>query len=178
MKVSSLAWLGLAAAGLAGCAREAGIEPTPMATHARADVRDAGGRTLATAEATEAGGGLRLRIEAAGLAPGTYAAHVHGVGRCDAPGFESAGAHWNPLDREHGTSNPAGPHMGDLPNLMVGSNGEGSLEMTIAGARLGGGAAAMLDGDGAALVIHARPDDYRTDPSGNSGGRIGCGAFG
>jgi Cu-Zn family superoxide dismutase len=98
---------------------------------------------------------------------------VHAVGRCDPPGFESAGPHWNPTGREHGSQNPRGQHLGDLPNLLVGADGEGSFDLGIAGADL----RAMLDTDGAALVIHAGADDYRTDPSGNSGARIACGVF-
>lgn len=172
-----LGWIGLAAIGLAGCARDAEIEPTPYPGEARAEVRDAGGRLLATATAADAGDRLRVSVEASGLAPGFYAAHVHAVGRCDPPGYESAGPHWNPLNREHGAQNPQGPHLGDLPNLLVGADGTGSFEFAIPGASLAGRQLPMLDGDGAALVIHAGADDYRTDPSGNSGARIACGVF-
>ena len=71
--------------------------------------------------------------------------------------------------------NPLGPHLGDLPNLNVGADGAGAVEFTIAGASLGRGDQALADRDGAALVVHAGPDDYRTDPSGNSGARLACG---
>lgn len=169
--------VGVAVLGFAGCAREGDVESVPAPTEARAEARDAGGTTLAVATATGAGDGLRLRVEARGLAPGSYGAHIHAIGRCDPPSFESAGPHWNPLNREHGTLNPAGPHMGDLPNLLVGSDGQGSFETTLEG-RISGGSWGMLDRDGAAIVIHARPDDYRTNPSGNSGSRIACGVFG
>lgn len=178
MEGRSFAWIALAALGLAGCAREGDVEPVPYPGEARAEVRDAGGRLLATASAADAGDRLRVRVDAAGLAPGSYAAHVHAVGRCDPPGFESAGPHWNPLNREHGTQNPEGPHLGDLPNLLVGADGSGSFEFAIPGASLAGRRLPMLDADGAALVIHASADDYRTDPSGNSGARIACGVFG
>lgn len=167
----------LAALGLAGCAREAPLDLPPAAGEARADLRDAAGRLLATASAVQAGDRLRVRIDAAGLAPGSYGAHIHAVGRCDPPGFDSAGPHWNPTDREHGTQNPRGAHLGDLPNLLVGADGGGSFEVTVSGT-LGGGPRALLDADGAAMVIHAAPDDYRTDPSGNSGARIACGVLG
>jgi superoxide dismutase, Cu-Zn family len=142
-----------------------------------AHVREPGGRQVARATASQVGDSIRIRVEAAGLPPGTYGAHVHEAGRCEPPSFETAGAHWNPTDREHGTQNPRGAHMGDLPNLIVGTNGQGFFEFTIAGAALAGGRMAMLDADGAALVVHARPDDHRTDPSGNSGARIACGVF-
>ena len=163
---------------LAACARDAAVEPLPAGGEARADARDPAGRSIASATASTVANGIRVRVEANGLAPGSYGVHVHAVGRCDAPGFESAGPHWNPANRQHGTQNPAGPHMGDLPNLLVGADGQGSFEMTIADARLSGGGSAMLDADGAAIVVHAGPDDYRTDPSGNSGSRIACGVFG
>lgn len=177
--MKKLVLIGAAAAAAVGCsARDSGVEPPSDLTDARAEIRDSSGRVVAQATAMSSGDRLRVRVEAAGLAPGSYAAHVHAVGRCDPPGFESAGGHWNPTGRQHGSQNPRGPHLGDLPNLLVGADGQGSFEFTIAGARLAGGANAMMDEDGAAVVIHANPDDYRTDPSGNSGARIACGGFG
>lgn len=170
-----------AAAGLAlaGCAaRESEIETPSDPGEARAEVRDVAGRLVARASAARAGDRLRVMIDAEGLAPGAYAVHIHAVGRCEPPGFESAGPHWNPTEREHGTLNPQGHHLGDLPNLLVGATGAGRLEFAVAGASLVRGPLALLDEDGAALVVHANPDDYRTDPSGNSGARIACGAFG
>lgn len=161
---------------LAACARQEGVEPPSSANGAGADVRDAGGRTMAGASAVEAAG-VRVRVTAEGLAPGTYAVHVHAVGRCDPPDFASAGPHWNPTTRQHGRLNPMGPHFGDLPNLSVGTDGVGTVELTIAGAWLRTGERPMIDGDGASLVVHANPDDYRTDPSGNSGARIACGVL-
>jgi Cu-Zn family superoxide dismutase len=116
-----------------------------------------------------------LRILASGLPHGIHAIHVHSVGRCDPPGFDSAGPHWNPASRKHGLSNPEGPHGGDLPNVTVSANGVLSTTVTVAGASLGAGApGGLADGDGAALVLHAGPDDNVTDPSGNSGARIAC----
>jgi len=144
---------------------------------ARAELRDAGGRIVARAEAQQVEGGVRVGIEASNVSPGTHGVHAHAVGRCDAPGFESAGPHWNPGGRQHGRENPQGPHLGDLPNLIVASDGRGRLDFTISGAALRG-PGGVLDGDGAALVIHASPDDDRTDPSGNSGARIACGLLG
>ncbi|MFN3945201.1 MAG: superoxide dismutase family protein [Allosphingosinicella sp.] len=169
-----------AALALAGCAAVGDPLPPPqgpMPGSASAELREPGGRLVARTTATQVGDSIRLRVDAAGLAPGTYAAHIHAVGRCDPPSFDSAGPHWNPLDREHGMQNPRGSHMGDLPNLMVGTSGEGFFEYTIPAAQLTGGPMPMLDGDGASLVVHARPDDHRTDPSGNSGARIACGVF-
>lgn len=144
-----------------------------------ADVRDAQGRSRASARVEQAGDSVRVRIEATGMSPGTYATHLHMVGRCDPPAFTTAGAHWNPTGQKHGKDNPQGMHKGDLPNLMVGADGRGSLEYTIPSASLSGmSPAKLIDEDGAALVIHAKPDDYRTDPSGTSGDRIACGVLG
>jgi Cu-Zn family superoxide dismutase len=88
------------------------------------------------------------------------------VGQCDGPDFKSAGPHWNPAGRQHGHDNPLGAHLGDLPNLSVGSDGRGTASFTVDGD--------MADADGTSLVIHADPDDNKTDPSGNSGARIAC----
>lgn len=133
---------------------------------------------MARATTSQVGDSIRVRVEAMGMSPGAYGAHVHAVGRCDAPDFTSAGPHWNPAGRQHGKNNPQGMHHGDLPNLTVGTDGRGSFEVTIPGGRIAGGSHPLLDGDGAAVVIHAGPDDYRTDPSGNSGARIACGILG
>ncbi len=146
-------------------------------TGATAELRNASGQTVGTASAAPASGGLRIDLTATSLPAGVHAVHVHNVGSCTAPGFESAGPHWNPTGQQHGTENPAGPHKGDLPNMTVAADGRGSLSYTIPAAMLTGGMAAMLDADGAAVVVHAGGDDYRTDPSGNSGGRIACGVF-
>ena len=167
---------GTAALTLSACVTApAPQDPSPAA--ANAEVRDVSGRLVARSVATTAGAGVRIRVEAAGLRPGTYGAHVHSIGRCDPPAFESAGPHWNPTSRAHGRDNPQGQHLGDLPNLVVGTEGSGSFEFTIPSAEVAGGQLPMLDADGAAIVIHAQADDYRTDPSGNSGGRIACGIF-
>jgi Cu-Zn family superoxide dismutase len=166
---------------VAGCAT-ARREPPPPAEQpagaAAAQLRDAGGRIVAAASIQDTGDAMRVRVEASGLAAGVYGVHLHEVGRCDPPAFESAGAHWNPGAREHGRDNPRGQHAGDLPNLLVGTDGRGSFEFTIPAAGLGRGARRLIDGDGAAVVVHARADDYRTDPSGNSGARIACGVVG
>jgi len=171
----------LAMALLAGCATGRSEAPAPAEQPpgaAAAQLRDVSGRTVAAAALSDTGDALRVRVEASGLAAGVYGAHLHAIGRCDPPAFESAGPHWNPGGREHGRDNPRGQHAGDLPNLLVGTDGRGSLEFSIPAAGLGRGARRLMDADGAAIVLHARPDDYRTDPSGNSGARIACGVVG
>jgi Cu/Zn superoxide dismutase len=91
--------------------------------------------------------GNSLRIEANGLTPGVHGLHLHAVGRCDPPDFASAGPHWNPTGRKHGSANPEGPHLGDLPNLTVGVDGRASMTLAVA--------TGLVDEDGAALIIHA-----------------------
>ena len=122
-------------------------------------------------EVTRGDGGTAAEIllTAQGLPPGVHGIHLHDVGLCEGPGFDSAGPHWNPTSAMHGSENPAGPHLGDLPNLTVGADGTARLTLPVP--------AELVDEDGAALVIHADPDDNRTDPSGNSGARIACAAI-
>lgn len=146
-------------------------------TVASAVLRAADGSARGTVQATKTPEGIRLVINGENLPAGAHGAHVHLAGVCNPPDFASAGAHWNPAGKQHGKNNPQGMHLGDLPNLLIGTDGRGSMEISIAGARLTGGDEAMLDADGAALVIHASPDDMMTNPSGNSGGRIACGVF-
>jgi Cu-Zn family superoxide dismutase len=159
-------------APIVGCetAREpAGGAPIPLV--------NASGQTIGSVRAWQTAGGVSFHVEASGLTHGIHAIHVHSVGRCDGPDFASAGSHWNPAVKKHGFNNPAGPHAGDLPNVEVAANGVLSQTVTLPGANLfnaAGAPGALLDADGAALVIHAAADDYVTDPAGNSGARIAC----
>jgi Cu-Zn family superoxide dismutase len=150
---------------LAGCAGS--IEPTDGPTFA---LVSGTGQSLGTVNAWETPGGVTFRLNAAGLPGGIHGIHVHAIGRCDAPAFTTAGPHWNPAQRQHGFDNPAGPHQGDLPNVTVAATGVLQEAVTLPGATF----AALRDADGSALVIHARADDLKTDPSGNSGDRIAC----
>lgn len=159
---------------LTGCIARNGGRSGNMTPAANADLRDVSGRSLATASLEQEDGGVRVRLSARGMAPGAYGAHIHLAGLCEAPAFASAGAHWNPTSRQHGRDNPAGSHLGDMPNLVVGTDGTGSIAFLSPGARLAG-PSGVMDADGAAVIVHAAADDYRTDPSGNSGARIACG---
>lgn len=167
----------LLALATAGCAT---AEPTGTqgasaasepAAHANLAAADGGPRGMAHLTATTAG--MRAHVEATGLPPGVHGIHVHTVGRCDAPDFQTAGAHWNPAAKAHGTDNPQGSHAGDMPNITIGADGRGTLDFALSGATMD----SLLDADGAAVVVHAAADDYRTDPSGNSGARIACGVL-
>ena len=128
------------------------------------------GQSVGSVRMWQTPGGVSFRINASGLPHGIHGLHVHTTGRCDAPGFTTAGPHWNPAGAKHGFNNPAGPHRGDLPNVSVAANGVLSEAVSLGNASF----ESLLDADGAALVLHATADDYVTDPSGNSGDRIAC----
>lgn len=145
----------------------------PASGGARATLAMADGADVGTAIASTAASGLTFTVDARNMPAGTYAVHVHTIGKCEAPKFESAGGHWNPTNKQHGRDNPQGAHYGDLPNLTISGRGTGSVSFTVAGATMDG----LFDSDGAAFMIHAKPDDYKTDPTGNAGDRIACGVF-
>jgi len=180
--------------GLAGCGgrdaanrAENAVVPDNMAANAMSAANAAGAMTsgavatLQTANGGAAGiaraepvdGALKISIKVEGLPAGEHGVHVHMVGSCDAPTFASAGSHWNPTNAKHGLENPQGQHAGDMPNLSVGADGHGTLDYMLKGGNLEG----LLDADGSAIVVHAKVDDQKTDPSGNSGDRIACGVF-
>lgn len=135
---------------------------------AKAD-RSAAGSAVATATPE----GLAITVSVTGMTPGEHGVHVHMTGKCDAPGFTTAGGHWNPGSTQHGLDNPQGAHAGDMPNLNVTDDGTGTLTFTLRSGTM----AELLDADGSAFVVHAGKDDQKTDPSGNSGDRIACGVF-
>ena len=170
--MKTLAWCALAGL-LAGCA--AVIPLTPLGTAATVELRDAEGRVVGQATLTEVRGGVRVVLEVTGLRPGAKGVHLHAAGKCEPPAFASAGDHFNPKGQPHGLLNPAGPHAGDLPNITIDADGKGRLETFTERVTLGPGATSLFDADGTALIVHAAPDDFRTDPSGNSGPRIACG---
>ncbi len=141
---------------------------------ASAAMRDARGRDLGTLTLAPDGEGITVSGRLVGLPPGEHGIHLHAAGRCDPPAFESAGDHWNPTNRQHGTASAKGPHLGDLRNVEVARDSSVTVQETTPGGALSGGTA-LLDGDGAAVVVHAAPDDYKSQPSGGSGGRVACG---
>ena len=144
--------------------------PAAVATLKNADGKEIGKATLSSTK-----GGVKVQVAAADLPPGKHGIHLHSAAKCDPPDFKSAGGHFNPTEKHHGLHNPQGPHAGDLPNLVVGKNGKAKATFTAKGATLGDGTGSLFGGDGTAIVIHADPDDEKTDPAGNSGARIACG---
>ncbi len=158
-----------AALALAGCATGAMAPDEPRVSGILAAPD---GTPIGSTSLTANGAMLRGEVSVRGLAAGRYGMHLHAVGQCAGPAFASAGAHWNPTMAQHGRLNPAGRHSGDLPNLVVGADGSGRIAFDVPGPISGAGG--LLDADGAAIIIHAAPDDERTDPSGNSGDRKYC----
>jgi superoxide dismutase, Cu-Zn family len=146
-------------------------EPAPRTV----ELRNAAGDRVGTARLTQEENGVRVEVEVSGLTPGRRGLHFHERGICEPPGFQSAGGHFRPHGRQHGMENPAGPHAGDLPNLVVGADGTGRLNVLNPYVTLRPGASTLLDADGTALVLHSGADDYRTDPAGDSGDRVACG---
>lgn len=168
---------GLAVVACSPMAADPEPAPLPPVGSVEASLADGYGAYRGTARLTQVDQGIRVVIDVQNMPPGVKAAHIHTTGRCDGPDFQSAGGHWNPYDRQHGRENPQGQHMGDMPNLIVGQDGTGHLEVTITDAWIEGGRAPLLDDDGAAVMIHAGPDDYRSDPAGDAGSRIACGVI-
>ncbi len=142
---------------------------------ASATLRDAQGKIVGKATLEPAEGGVRITVEVAGVSPGAHGFHVHAVGKCEGPDFKSAGGHFNPGSREHGLENPRGAHAGDMPNLEVGADGNGKGVFLARGATLEAGPGSLFPEGGTSVVLHAAPDDMKTDPAGNAGARIACG---
>jgi superoxide dismutase, Cu-Zn family len=139
----------------------------------QAVVRNVAGRELGTLTLADSPEGIQITGRLAGLPPGDHGIHLHMVGQCVAP-FASAGGHWNPSNMEHGTDNPRGPHLGDMRNIAVAADSSVLVSVTTPGGTLRG-TNLLLDTDGAAIVVHAGADDYRSNPAGNSGDRVACG---
>jgi Cu-Zn family superoxide dismutase len=142
---------------------------------AKAQLKSGDGKDAGTATLTQTPAGVLIALALKGVPAGEHAFHVHAVGKCEPP-FTSAGGHFNPQTKKHGLMAMDGHHAGDMPNLHIPASGELQVEVLNASVTLDKGKPNSLFGqNGTALVIHAGKDDYKTDPTGDAGGRIVCG---
>lgn len=145
---------------------------------ARANIINTQGQKIGTATIAPAtGDGVQIQLNVSQLPPGTHGIHVHAVGKCEGPDFKSAGGHFNPAGKQHGKDNPNGAHAGDLVNFEADASGKATASILTTSLTLGSGVNSLFHEGGSALVIHEKADDYKTDPSGNSGNRIACGVI-
>jgi Cu-Zn family superoxide dismutase len=124
-------------------------------------------------------GKLSIKLELKNLPFGEHAVHIHAKPLCDAPDFKSAGGHFNPDAKQHGTLNPMGHHNGDLPaNISIGEDHTGTATFKVDYLSLTDGAPNNILGNGGtSIMVHEKPDDMKTDPTGNAGNRIACGVI-
>lgn len=172
MKHKLLTLIAVAMAGAAGCGIAFSHDGEPP-NHGH--FVNAKGKEIGWVTATQTAQGVLLHLEVKGVSKGWHGIHLHAAGKCEGPDFKSAGGHFNPMGTQHGYEQAQGPHIGDLPNFYVGSNKQAKVEIFAAHTSLTAGAHnSLIDADGTALVIHAKADDYKSQPSGDSGDREAC----
>lgn len=174
-QISRLMRMAAAVALLAFTAMAFGKELKPVPVTVK--LQNGQGQDAGTATLWPAGKGVKIKLKLHGLTPGEHGIHVHQTAKCEGPDFKSAGGHFNPANKHHGLQNPEGPHAGDISNFKADAKGNATATLTAGGVILGDGPNSVFTGGGTALVVHAKADDGKTDPSGNSGDRIACGVI-
>jgi Cu-Zn family superoxide dismutase len=162
---------------MTGCDEEE-MKGHGAALKAKAELIDTKGKSIGTATFTQQHGSVKIELDLEGLPPGEHGCHVHGAGKCDGPDFKTASAHFNPEGKKHGLKNPEGPHAGDMPNVTADKDGKvkTTLEAKLISLKAGE-KNCILTADGTSIVVHAKPDDHKTDPAGDAGPRIACGVI-
>jgi len=164
----SIVWLGC------DIMRELGISSMPSQQAIVTIGSASGSNVTGTATFTQSGDTITLTVEIQNASPGLHAVHIHENGDCSAPDGTSAGGHWNPTNVAHGKWGEGEFHLGDIGNITVGEDGTGKIELTTNLWEMGTGS--DLDVVGTGIIVHADADDFTSQPSGNAGARIGCGA--
>ena len=155
----------------------AGVTMVAQQTSIKVEMRDLQGASVGTATLSPARErGVAVALDLKNLSPGEHAFHVHQFAKCEPP-FATAGPHFNPGAKQHGFENPHGSHAGDMKNITVGLDGTAKVVIVNTQVTLGDGPNSVFVNGGTSLIVHAKPDDMKTDPAGSAGDRIACGVI-